>query len=268
MTPLALLLLGGAAAIHALGLVDDVRALGPWTKLLAELAVVALVVTLAPRVRVLTVLGEPYSAVCTVLWIVGLTNAFNFLDNMDGLSAGVAAICTGALLGTAVRLDQFFVPAALALLLGALLGFLPYNFHPARSFMGDAGSLVVGYLLGVLSCLTTYVEPGQPFYRYGVFLPLVLMAVPLYDTVSVVVLRLCSGQSPMVGDRRHFSHRLVRRGMGTRRAVLTIYLCTACTAVAAVLLPRVDDLGAVLLFAQTGLILLTVALLETGEPKR
>jgi UDP-GlcNAc:undecaprenyl-phosphate GlcNAc-1-phosphate transferase len=184
---------------------------------------------------------------------------------MDGLSAGVAAICAAALLGASASIGQLFVSGWLCVLLGALVGFLPYNFPPARMFMGDAGSLVIGFLLGVVSCLTTYVRPGQTYYLYGTFVPLVMMAVPLYDMVSVITLRLRDRRSPMVGDRRHFSHRLVRRGMSPRTAVLTIYLCTVATAIAASLLPHVDEAGAVLVFAQTGAILLVMALLESAD---
>lgn len=267
MTPAALVILGGAALLHVLGLIDDRVSLSPWVKLLAELAVFTGLVLLVPRVRVLTVAGEPWSSMGTVLWLTAITNAFNFLDNMDGLSAGVGAICAAALLAVSAQMGQVFVSAWLLLLVGALAGFLPYNFAPASSFMGDAGSLVVGYFLSVLSCLVTYVPPGATFYLYGVFVPLVVMAVPLYDMVSVITLRLRERRNPMVGDRRHFSHRLVRRGMNVRTAVLTIYLCTGGTSIGATLLLRVDDLGAVLVFAQTLAILLIVALLEMGESK-
>lgn len=265
--PEALAILAGALLLHVLGLFDDRKNLSPWIKLLAELAVGTGVVLLAPKVRVLTVAGEPWSAICTVVWIVTISNAFNFLDNMDGLSAGVGLICAAALLGVAIGMGQLFVSAWLLLLVGALAGFLPYNFAPASSFMGDAGSLVLGFLLGVLSCLTTYVPPGQTYYLYGVFVPLVVMALPLYDMVSVITLRLRERRNPMVGDRRHFSHRLVRRGMNVRTAVFTIYLCTGGTSIAATLLLRVDNIGAILIFAQTVAILLIVALLETGESK-
>ena len=265
--PQALGILAGAFALHVLGLIDDRRHLGPWLKLLVQVLVCTAVV-LACNVRVLTVAGPVASIILSVLWLVAVTNAFNFMDNMDGLSAGVAAICTAALLAAAASIGQLFVSAWLCVLLGALGGFLPYNFPPARSFMGDAGSLVIGYLLGVLTCLTTYVRPGETYYLYGMFVPAVLLAVPLYDMVSVIWLRLRERSSPMVGDRRHFSHRLVRRGMSVRTAVLTIYLCTAGTAIAASLLPHVaDSAGAILVFAQTLIILLVVALLEAGNSK-
>jgi len=267
MAPMALIILAGAGILHVVGLIDDRRHLGPWVKLAAQLAVSAGLVLLCPRVRILTALGEPASSILTVAWLVTITNAFNFLDNMDGLSAGVAAICVAGLLGASTSIGQVFVSGLGALLLGALVGFLPYNFHPAKSFMGDAGSLVIGYFLAVVSCLTTYVLPGETYYLYGAFVPLVLMALPVYDMAGVITLRLRDRRNPMVGDRRHFSHRLIRKGMSVRKAVLTIYLCAGAGAIAASLLPRVDDVGAVLVFVLTIVILLIVGLLEGGDGK-
>jgi UDP-GlcNAc:undecaprenyl-phosphate GlcNAc-1-phosphate transferase len=268
-TPTAIGILAGAFALHVIGLIDDRRGLGPWLKLLAQVVICAGVVAAFGRVRVLTVIGEPGSAVVTVAWLVAITNAFNFLDNMDGLSAGVAAICAAGLLAASATVGQLFVPAMLCPLLGALLGFLVSNFPPAKIYMGDAGSLVVGYLLGAASCLTTYVQPGRPYYLYGIFVPLVLMALPLYDMVSVIVLRLRDRASPVVGDRRHFSHRLLQRGMSVRTVLLTVYLCTGTTASAALLLSHVrTTTGAILVFAQTVAILLIVALLESSGQKR
>jgi len=265
-TPMALGILAGALVLHVIGLIDDRRNLGAWLKLALEIAVAAAVVIFF-KVRVLTLAGPAISIIVTILWIVAITNAFNFLDNMDGLSAGVAAICCAALLGASAGIGQIFVSAWLCLMLGALLGFLPYNFPPASTFMGDAGSLVIGYLLAVVSCLTTYVRPGEHV-LYGVFVPLVLMAVPLYDMVGVIALRIRQRSNPMVGDRRHFSHRLLRRGMNTRAAVLTIYLCTGGTAIAATLLPHVKDaVGTFLVLGQTAAILLIIALLESSDAK-
>jgi UDP-GlcNAc:undecaprenyl-phosphate GlcNAc-1-phosphate transferase len=201
----------------------------------------------------------------TILWIVAISNAFNFLDNMDGLSAGVAAVCTTAFLITAIIIQQWFVAATLALLLGALLGFLFWNFPPARIFMGDGGSLVIGFVLGVLTVRTTYLLPGEDFAAgwYSVFAPLIVLAVPLYDLIVVSIIRISRGKSPFVGDTNHFSHRLVARGMSRRTAVLTLYLLTAATSVAAILLPYVTTtFAAMLIFAQTLLVLGVVALLE------
>ena len=264
--PMALGILAGALVLHVVGLIDDRKNMGPWIKLATQI-VVSTAVVIFCDVRILTAAGEPVSMIVSVIWLVAITNAFNFLDNMDGLAAGVGLIVAACLLGASASVGQLFVPAWLCLIIGALGGFLLYNFPPASVFMGDAGSLVIGYLLAVVSCLTTYVQPGEVYYAYGIFVPLVLMAVPLYDMASVVTLRLRDRRSPIVGDRRHFSHRLIRRGMGVRKAVLTVYLCTAMTAIAAVMLPRLDAFGAVLVFFQTLIILLVLALLETHDTK-
>jgi UDP-GlcNAc:undecaprenyl-phosphate GlcNAc-1-phosphate transferase len=255
--------------MHLLGLWDDRRALGPYIKLFFQLAIIAAVVTLLD-VRSLTFLdawgmGRFPSIALTVLWIGAITNAFNFLDNMDGLSAGVAAVCTAAFLFASISIEQWFVAAGLSLLLGSLLGFLCFNFSPASIFMGDSGSLVIGLLLGVLTVRSTYLPTGENFGAgwYAVFAPLIVLAVPLYDLIVVSTLRLLRGRSPFVGDTNHFSHRLVARGMSRRTAVLCLYLITAATAIAAIILPHLQSaLLAKLIFLQTWLILGVVALLE------
>ncbi|WP_428939162.1 glycosyltransferase family 4 protein [Fontivita pretiosa] len=264
-TPLALSLLLASLILHVMGLIDDRKALGPYVKLAVQFLAAAILVIPFPDVRALTMLGTIPSIVLTMLWIVAITNAFNFLDNMDGLSAGVAAVCTTAFLITAIIIQQWFVAATLALLLGAVLGFLFWNFPPARIFMGDSGSLLIGFLLGVLTVRTTYLRPGENLAAgwYSVFAPVIVLALPLYDLIVVSMIRISRGKSPFVGDTNHFSHRLVARGMSRRTAVLCLYLITAATAVAAILLPLVQSaLGAFLIFLQTILILCVVALLE------
>jgi len=189
---------------------------------------------------------------------------------MDGLSAGVAAVCGGAFLLTVLTMPeprQLFVAVTLALFIGALLGFLVFNFAPASIFMGDSGSLLVGLVLGVLTIRTTYLPtPDQSALGvrwYALLAPLVVLAVPLYDLIVVSCIRLSKGKSPFVGDTNHFSHRLVARGMTRRTAVLCIYLITAATSLAAVLLPHVRTaLQACLIFGQTILVLGVVMLLE------
>jgi UDP-GlcNAc:undecaprenyl-phosphate GlcNAc-1-phosphate transferase len=202
----------------------------------------------------------------TVLWIVLITNAFNFLDNMDGLSAGVAAIAAGIFAVASMSAGQVFVPIMAWVLVGALLGFLVFNFSPATIFMGDAGSLVVGYLLSVLTILTTFYDSARNLTPLGIIVPMVVLAVPLYDVTSVVIHRIRAGESPFKGDWRHFSHRLVKRGMTQRGAVLTIYLATAATALPAIALPRVDWMIAILLLAQCLCVVVMIAVLEhTGQ---
>jgi UDP-GlcNAc:undecaprenyl-phosphate GlcNAc-1-phosphate transferase len=264
-TPLALGILTAITAIHVLGLIDDKKALGPYVKLMAQLAITTVLVAAFKELRVLTTLGTAPSIIITVLWIAAITNAFNFLDNMDGLSAGVAAVAALAFLVTALSIKQYFVAAMLALLIGALVGFLSFNFPPAKIFMGDGGSLLVGFVLGVLTTLTTYLPMDKSWGAgwYAVFAPVIVLAVPLYDLIVVSIIRISRGKSPFVGDTNHFSHRLVARGMSRRMAVLTLYLITAATSVAAIILPHVKTTSAaVLIFVQTLLVLGVVALLE------
>ncbi len=263
-TPMALRLVGALLAMHLMGLIDDIRALGPYLKLIVQLVVTTAIVV-AGDYRIFTFAGEAPSIVLTVLWITGITNAFNFMDNMDGLSSGVAAVCAAAFLVTAILLGQWFVAGMLALLVGALVGFLCFNFAPATIFMGDSGSLIIGMLLGCLTVRPTYLMPGRDLAGnwFALLTPVIVLAVPIYDLVVVSIIRFSHGKSPFVGDTNHFSHRLVRRGMSRRTAVLCIWLVTAATSIAAILLPRVSDwLSASMIFAQTILVLCVVALLE------
>ncbi|HXE53813.1 MAG TPA: MraY family glycosyltransferase [Tepidisphaeraceae bacterium] len=264
-TPMALGMLLAGAVMHLMGLIDDRKALGPYSKLVVQLGTITVLVLCLPELRILAILGKAPSAILTILWITAIANAFNFLDNMDGLSAGVAAVCTAAFLATTLSIGQWFVAAALALLLGALVGFLCFNFAPASIFMGDSGSLVIGLLLGILTVRTTYLQADQNWAHggYAVFAPVIVLAVPLYDLIVVSTIRMLRGHSPFKGDTNHFSHRLVARGMSRRTAVLCLWLVTATTAVAAIVLPHVPNtFYAILIFLQTLLILGTVMLLE------
>jgi UDP-GlcNAc:undecaprenyl-phosphate GlcNAc-1-phosphate transferase len=235
---LLVILLGGLL-LHVLGLADDKRPLSPSPKLLAIVAVAILTATVG-RVRLAEFAGPTLSVILTTVWYIVIVNAFNFLDNMDGLSAGVAGICLLFITICGLMAGQVLVPALGCVFLGAVAGFLVFNFPPARIFMGDAGSLVIGYMLATVSVLTTYFHSGTGIPPYALAMPLVILAVPLYDFVSVVIIRLGEGRNPMQGDQRHFSHRLVDRGLSRRFAVLTIYLATATTGLTATLLPGAD----------------------------
>lgn len=250
-----------ALVLHIVGLLDDRRALGPWVKLAVQIGV-ALVIAGPLRIRAMEALPPVLSIAATVFWIVLITNAFNFLDNMDGLSAGVAAIACGIFAIAAANAGQLFVPVMAWVLVGALLGFLVFNFSPASIYLGDAGSLPLGFTVSVLTILVTFYDSSQQLTPFGVLVPLVVLAVPLYDVTSVVIHRLRLGESPFRGDRRHFSHRLVKRGMTPRGAVLTIYLATAATGLPAIVLPRVSWPMAVLLLVQCVCVVLMIAILE------
>ncbi|MFQ5589598.1 MAG: glycosyltransferase family 4 protein [Phycisphaerae bacterium] len=259
--PSVLAIIAGAVVLHLVGLADDRRALGPWVKLAVQIAVAAFIA--GPMgIRAVEALPTPLSVAVTVAWIVLITNAFNLLDNTDGLSAGVAAIVAAIFAIAAMSAGQIFVPVMACVMVGALLGFLVYNFAPASIFMGDAGSLVIGYLLAVLTVLTTFYDPRRHLTPFGVLVPIVVLAVPLYDVISVVVHRIRAGANPFVGDMRHFSHRLINRGMTARGAVLTIYLATTATGLPAIVLAKVDWPVAILLLVQCLCVVGMIAILE------
>ncbi len=264
--PQILAIVAGAVVLHIVGLIDDRKALGPWPKLVAQVAVAAFIAG-PVGIRAVEALPAGLSFVVTVLWIVVITNAFNFLDNMDGLSAGVAAIAAAIFAVASASAGQIFVPVMAWIIVGGLLGFLVLNFSPATLFMGDAGSLVVGYLMAVLTILTTFYDPTRSLKPLGVVVPLVVLAVPLYDVISVVIHRIRLGESPFRGDWRHFSHRLVKRGMTPRGAVLTIYLATAATGLPAIALARVDWISASFLLAQCLCVVTMIAILENTGSK-
>ena len=260
-----IVLLVATSMLFLLGLWDDKKALGPILKLAVQLISATLVVWFAD-VRVITVAGTPLSVLLTILWIVAITNSFNFLDNMDGLTAGVSAICCLGMVAVAITTGQWFVASLGALLAGSVLGFLPANFPPARIFMGDAGSMTIGFLVAILSCQITYVRPGEPTIIYGLMTPLCLLAVPIYDTISVMIIRIKSGANPMVGDRNHFSHRLLKRGMSKRTVALTIYFCASIPVASAIVLTYTRQIvPAVLIAFQVIIILLVIALLEFAD---
>jgi UDP-GlcNAc:undecaprenyl-phosphate GlcNAc-1-phosphate transferase len=247
--------------LFVLGLWDDRRHLGPFFKLGVEFAV-AIAAAAFAEIRVeLFIENKVITTLISAFWIVLIINAFNFLDNMDGLSAGIAVITTCILFVAAAFSSQIFVGGLALVLIGALLGFLVFNFPPARIFMGDAGSLVVGFFVALLTLRTTYYHHSGAW--YPVLMPLVVMAVPLYDFASVTLLRISQGKSPFVGDTQHFSHRLKSHGLTDTQTVLTLYLATLCSGLGATFLYQVDLVGAILIFAQTFMILAIIAVFET-----
>ncbi|MHC4346398.1 MAG: MraY family glycosyltransferase, partial [Planctomycetota bacterium] len=262
VTQLTVILLA-ALALFALGLWDDRKHLGPFLKLAVQFAV-AIAAAAFADVRVeLFIKSRIVTSLLSACWIVLIINAFNFLDNMDGLAAGIAAIAGSILFVAAAISGQVFIGGLALVLTGALLGFLVFNFPPAKIYMGDAGSLVVGFFVAMLTLRTTYYYEAQSGQWYPVLLPAIVMAVPLYDFISVTILRIRQGKSPFVGDTQHFSHRLKRHGLTDTQTVLTLYLATLCAGLGATFLYQVNLTGAILIFAQTFMILAIIAIFET-----
>ena len=220
-----LAVIGGALLAFGVGLADDVwgSRFPAWAKALGQLAAALALVGADVRTSFL-----PYdwlNSLVTVLWLFGITNAFNLLDNMDGLCAGVALAASAVLLINAWSLGELFISLILLAFMGSLLGFLLFNFHPARVFLGDGGSLFIGYVMGSLTLLERYVSHASST-LFPVLMPVVVLAVPIVDTTAVVVIRLRERRPVYVGDRRHLSHRLLDLGFSARGAALFLYLTT------------------------------------------
>lgn len=236
--PANAVLLTGATLLFVLGLVDDFIHIKPHAKLLGQILVAAVVTFFGYRLHWFT--SMTLDTLVTMIWIVGITNAFNLLDNMDGLCAGIGLICSVAL---AVILWPTHVDVALAALImaAALLAFLCYNFNPASIFMGDCGSLVIGFAISFFSL--TYTDHQQMTRSLAVYaVPVMLIMVPLLDTTMVTMVRLLSGRRASTGGRDHTSHRLVLMGFSERGAVLALYGIGIISGLAAVFVSRSDSM--------------------------
>jgi UDP-GlcNAc:undecaprenyl-phosphate/decaprenyl-phosphate GlcNAc-1-phosphate transferase len=221
----------GALGMLLIGFWDDKFELRPAVKFGGQL-LVALVVAAAGVRITLFVPSHVFSYAITILWILTVVNAFNFMDNMNGLCVGLGIIGAWYFgIVTAIN-GQYLVATTALLITGALAGFLPYNFPKASAFLGDAGSHLVGYLLSVLAILPHFYTVKHPE-KFAVLTPLLALGVPLGDLVWVVILRWKLGKPFYIGDTNHLSHRLVRRGWSRTRAVLMIWLLAALLGAAA-----------------------------------
>lgn len=217
-------ILVGATLLSFLGIWDDRQALRPGPKLLAQAVVTSLVI--ASGVRVHLFANVWLDGLVTLVWLLFVTNGVNYLDNMDGLCGGVSAIAAGYFLLLAIQSGQYLVGALAAALLGATLGFLFYNFNPASVFMGDGGSLFLGFLLAVVGIKLRF--PSNVTLVTWM-IPLLVLAVPLLDTTLVTLSRLRRGISPFTAGKDHISHRIVKLGWTHREAVLLLWVAGCAT---------------------------------------
>ncbi len=242
MLPLMMVIMGGGLVLVLLGVLDDLFDLHALLKLLVEVAVAVLLVLYG--VRATLFIANPYvSGLVSVLWIVGVINAFNFMDNMDGLCAGCAVVSAAVLSVVALLTNQYFVAALLFVYMGALCGFLLFNFPPASIFLGDAGSLFVGYVMAVSTLVFTFGGYGEPALK--ILAPVLVLSVPLFDMAYVLAIRVWQGRNVFTGDHNHVSHRLLALGMRPPLVAVTVYLMTFCTALAAFMLTQLNFTGAV-----------------------
>jgi UDP-GlcNAc:undecaprenyl-phosphate GlcNAc-1-phosphate transferase len=206
-------ILGSAVVLGLVGLIDDLRSLPLWPRLTAMFAAGGALWMAGVRVHLFD--GGIIDLGITLVWVVGITNAFNLLDNMDGLSAGTAVVASLSFFLIAAANGQFLVAALSLALAGAAIGFLRHNRYPAKIYMGDAGSLFLGFMLAVVGVKLRFDAPRE----ITSFVPILVLGVAIFDTVLVVVTRLRAGKSPFSGGRDHTSHRLAALGMSVKGAV-------------------------------------------------
>ncbi|MEW4526504.1 MraY family glycosyltransferase [Maioricimonas sp. JC845] len=263
-------IIAAGALLAVMGLIDDFKGL-PWQPRLAVQLGIA-VALVSGGVRATVFVDAPWiGAVITVGWIVVLINAFNFLDNMDALSSGIALIASvlfATVMLTCVAEPRWLVAGALLVLAGSLGGFLCHNRPPATIFMGDSGSTFIGLVLATMTVLGTFYDESVAG-QHVMLAPLFILAVPLYDFTSVMIIRIAEGRSPFHPDKSHFSHRLVELGLSRPYAVLTVHLATLTTGLGALLLYRAAGwTEAMILVAQLLCVLTIVAILETVGRRR
>jgi len=264
-------MLAGGTLAFAVGLLDDV--FGRRFPVVAKFAgqVLAAVVLVAGGIRTDVLHFDVLNVALTLVWVVGITNAFNLLDNMDGLSAGVAFVASLVLLVNAWLLGEFFISLVLVAFMGSLLGFLVYNWHPASIFLGDCGSLFIGFTLAALTLLERYVSHASST-LFPVLMPVLVLALPILDTTTVTFIRVREGRPIYVGDSRHLSHRLVSLGMRPPLAVFTIYVITLGVGLGAVGLAHADLVHALLILVQALAVVAVVLILlfyeRRAQPRR
>lgn len=240
----------GGALIYILGVIDDIKHLSAKVKFLGQTFVALIMYVNGIRIEFLTnflgegnsQLGDVLCFIITMVWIVGITNTVNLIDGLDGLAAGTAAIASLCIAYTAYIHGTYLAAGAMLALAGATLGFLPYNFYPAKIFMGDGGSLYLGFMLATLSVLGTVKSATL----VTMIIPVLVLGVPIFDTFFAIFRRFVNKRPIMEADKGHLHHRLMKLGYGQRRATLMLYGITAIMGVAAVLFSRglyVETLG-------------------------
>ena len=230
----------GAVVIVIVGIIDDITPLKAWLKFLFQILAAVISVLHGVTIQLLSnpiISGEAHlilgylSIPVTVIWIVAVTNSVNLIDGLDGLAAGVSTISAVTLVVIALVASEGSIAVIMAALAGACLGFLPYNFNPAKIFMGDTGALLLGYVLSTVSVIGFF-----KFYAFiTVLIPLLAMAVPIIDTTVSFFRRLLTGKNPMQADRGHFHHKLIDMGLSQKQAVAIIYLLSAIMGLIAVI---------------------------------
>ena len=263
----------GAAIIVALGIFDDVLALGAKLKFVVQIVAAAIPVCIGDlQIGLFTNLNPlsdtPFvhlgilAVPATIIWIVGITNAVNLIDGLDGLAVGVSSIAAITLLAVALLTGNMPIAITMAALAGACIGFMPYNLNPAKIFMGDTGSTFLGYMLATVSIMGLF-----KFYAVISFaVPFLILGLPIFDTANAIIRRVAAGRSPMSPDRGHVHHKLIDMGFNQKQAVAILYAISATLGLTAVVLTSSGEVKAiVLLLAVLAAILVGACIIYGAE---
>ena len=255
-------LIVGGTIICGLGVLDDYRRLSVWTKLFGQLVAAVVLVISGLRLEIVY-LSFPLNVALSILWIVGITNALNLIDIMDGLAASVAFVASATFFFIAVPTGDLLTAVVSAALAGACIGFVGYNWHPASIFMGDAGSLFLGFMLAGVSISTSYTATNN----IALLSPLLILAIPIYDTFYVSILRMAKRKSPFRGSRDHFALRLKAIGLRDQHVVVIVCLISLVLCEASYIATTVSLFGATFIYIVTFFVfVMTGRLLSKVEP--
>lgn len=261
----------GASIIVALGMFDDVLALSAKLKFLVQIVAAAIPVCIGNlQIRLFTNLNpfseESYlhlgvlAIPVTILWIVGITNAVNLIDGLDGLAVGVSSIASVTMLAVSLLIGETAIAVTMGALTGACVGFMPYNLNPAKIFMGDTGSTFLGYMLATVSIMGLF-----KFYAVISFaVPFLILGLPIFDTANAIIRRVAAGRSPMSPDRGHVHHKLIDMGFNQKQAVAILYAISATLGLTAVVLTSSGEVKAIILLLVVLLVVLVGACVVYG----
>ncbi len=258
LTPELIAIYVGGLIIIAVGIIDDVRAINAWLKLVAQVAVAFVAVSQGVVLEYVNFFGTyihfgVLSVPITVIWIVGLTNAINLIDGLDGLACGVSAICSMSLLLVMLLKGEVAVAMLTAVLVGACIGFLPFNSNPAKIFMGDTGALFLGYTLAVISVSGVF----KMHTVISFMIPLSIFGLPLFDTTFAFTRRILHGRSPFSADRGHLHHRLIDIGFNQKQSVRILYAICAILGTSAIMFTE-ENIGRAIIIIAVGFIIFLV----------
>jgi UDP-GlcNAc:undecaprenyl-phosphate GlcNAc-1-phosphate transferase len=246
--------------VMVVGLLDDLWRFKPLLKLISQLVAASILVLFGVRLECLAMDGP--AIILTILWVVGMANAFNFIDIMDGLAAGVSCIAALAFLAITLPGQDNHVLLASAAMAGSSLAFLRYNWQPAKIFMGDAGSQFIGFFLAAIALGASYTQTTN----VALFVPLLILGVPIFDTLLVVILRTLRGVPFFMGSDDHLALRLKRRGLSVPQVVLVLYLVSGLLASCAVMITRLSTERAIFVYVCIGMTLLVVGQIVAEIP--